>query len=691
MKKITKNALFALLLMSAPLLFQSCSTDPDPTPPGQATVTADAGVPATVDVGILVTLDGSSSSSSDGSALTYSWEFNSIPGTSTATLNGANTASPTFTPDIEGVYLLQLTVTNDDAITDTDEVSITAEPADFVIIETDITTPTTLINLTDGVDYLVKGFLGVKAALTIEPGVKIHFDTDAGFKIDENGSFNAVGTASDSIIFTGSTEVAGFWRGLLFTDSDNNINELTFCRVSYAGSNDLSSEVGKANIGIGYFLNPSRVKIKNSLIRNADGLGISMDYRADGRFPEFADNSIKNNSGIAMRINVITAGDLDANTSYSNNGTDAVELLEKSSAATLTEDATWVALSNNVPYQIEANVHVEANLEIGAGAILEFGSDKYMRMDENGSLLAAGTVSQVITFTGKTKTKGFWRGLFFEDSNNVINELTNVVFEYGGSSNLTSQLGKTNLGIGYFLNPSKLKMTNVVSKESGGTGFAVDYRSNAEITTFSNNKFSNNTGYGLQITPYQLQYLDEATIYSESNGSDNILVSYAGSNAVLDNNATWVAPTDGSKYIIDGNIIYKGNLTINAGVSFEFESNVGFTIEGSMSAVGTSGQHISFSAVTKSAGAWKGIKFDDSNNVLNKLHFVDVAYGGSSDNGVAKANLNVDQFSFFSIVDIQNSSFTNSAGYGIAISNNSSITETNNSFSANALANIFQE
>ena len=691
MKNLTKLAFLAFLWICISIMIQSCSTD-DPTPPDSTvTVTADAGIDQTVDSGSIITLDGSSSFASDGGPLTFIWIVTTQPSGSTATLTGSTTDAPTFTPDLAGEYVFSLTVANADGVSDTDEISVTAEPVDLVIIETNITTPTTLENLTDGVDYLVKGFLSVEAALTIEPGVVIHFDSNAGFSIDESGSFNAIGTVSDSIIFTGATEVAGFWKGLLFTDSDNIINELTFCRVSYAGSNDLSSEVGKANIGVGYFLNPSRVKIKNSLIRNADGLGISMDYRADGRFPEFSDNAIKNNSGIAMRINVITAGDLDANTSFNNNGTDAVELLEKSSAAVISEDATWVALNNNVPYQIEANIHVEADLEIDAGAVLEFGSDKYMRVDENGSLLALGTVEQVIMFSGKTKTKGFWRGLYFEDSNNVINELANVVFEYGGSSDLTNQLEKTNFGIGYFLNPSKLKMTNVVSRESGGTGFAVDYRSNGELTTFSNNKFSNNTGYGLQITPFQLQYLDEATIYSESNGSDNILVSYAGSNAELDNDATWVAPTDGSKYIMDGNVIYNGNLTINPGVSFEFEANRGFNIEGSMSAIGTSEQHISFSSVTKSAGAWKGIKFDDSNNVINKLHFVDVSYGGSAANSVEKANLNVDQFSGFSTVDIQNSSFTNSAGYGIAISNNSSITQNNNSFSSNVSADIFQE
>ena len=64
----------------------------------------------------------------------------------------------------------------------------------------------------------------------------------------------------------------------------------------------------------------------------------------------------------------------------------------------------------------------------------------------------------------------------------MINELTYVTFEYGGSSNLTNELQKANFAIGYFLNPSKVKITNVISRESDGYGFAVDFRSNGELT-----------------------------------------------------------------------------------------------------------------------------------------------------------------------------------------------------------------
>ena len=86
------------------------------------------------------------------------------------------------------------------------------------------------------------------------------------------------------------------------------------------------------------------------------------------------------------------------------------------------------------------------------------------------------------------------------------------------------------------------------------------------------------------------------------------------------------------------------------------------------------------------------MRFVESNSVKNRLHFVDISYGGSDDFNLARANLNVDRFLNGSLVDIQNSSFTNSAGYGIAISFDSTITPANfattNTFSGTATGSI---
>jgi hypothetical protein len=71
---------------------------------------ANAGGAQTSFTGALVTLSGAASSDANGHALTYAWTLPTKPALSTVTLNNANTVSPTFTPDVAGTYIAQLTV-----------------------------------------------------------------------------------------------------------------------------------------------------------------------------------------------------------------------------------------------------------------------------------------------------------------------------------------------------------------------------------------------------------------------------------------------------------------------------------------------------------------------------------------------------------------------------------------------------
>jgi hypothetical protein len=92
---------------------------------------ANAGPDQTVTAGQLVTLDGTSSSDPNGDPLTYSWCLRGRPQGSSATLSGANTARPTFTPDVPGSYVLCLTVTDGQASSATDTVVVEARVAPF--------------------------------------------------------------------------------------------------------------------------------------------------------------------------------------------------------------------------------------------------------------------------------------------------------------------------------------------------------------------------------------------------------------------------------------------------------------------------------------------------------------------------------------------------------------------------------
>ncbi|MDG1121142.1 MAG: PKD domain-containing protein [Glaciecola sp.] len=81
---------------------------------------ANAGPDQSLLVGQLVSLSGASSTDADNDAITYLWSFVSIPVSSTVTLDNAAIVNPQFTPDVEGSYVLNLTVNDgqDDSVVD---------------------------------------------------------------------------------------------------------------------------------------------------------------------------------------------------------------------------------------------------------------------------------------------------------------------------------------------------------------------------------------------------------------------------------------------------------------------------------------------------------------------------------------------------------------------------------------------
>lgn len=93
---------------------------------GNTAPVANAGVDQSVATGATSTLDGRMSSDADGDALTYTWSLSSSPGGSSALILGPSTSQPSFTPDVDGTYLISLVVNDGTENSDADTVAITA-------------------------------------------------------------------------------------------------------------------------------------------------------------------------------------------------------------------------------------------------------------------------------------------------------------------------------------------------------------------------------------------------------------------------------------------------------------------------------------------------------------------------------------------------------------------------------------
>jgi len=100
---------------------------------------ADAGPDRNAVTGIPVILNGSTTFDPDSNTLGYSWRFLSVPSASARTsadiVNPASPA-PSFTPDVDGNYELEFTVT-DGTLSDTDGVVITAAAVVITSLEDD--------------------------------------------------------------------------------------------------------------------------------------------------------------------------------------------------------------------------------------------------------------------------------------------------------------------------------------------------------------------------------------------------------------------------------------------------------------------------------------------------------------------------------------------------------------------------
>lgn len=89
---------------------------------------ADPGGPYTVERGKPITLDGTASSDADGDTLSYRWTITLLNGSSLRTetaLQGRDTATPTFTPDVVGNWNLTLTVYDGVSQSTTRSISVT--------------------------------------------------------------------------------------------------------------------------------------------------------------------------------------------------------------------------------------------------------------------------------------------------------------------------------------------------------------------------------------------------------------------------------------------------------------------------------------------------------------------------------------------------------------------------------------
>lgn len=379
-------------------------------------------------------------------------------------------------------------------------------------VSTNITSATTWAPGDPACEYAIEGSLEVSAALTIAPGTVVRFGPNAGLMVKETGSLNAVGTEASPITFTGRNSTPGSWKGLAFRSNDT-ANVLDHAIISFAGSEAEfccdyfhgpggSVEVQAAVVvGGGVLDSVSQVRIANTVVEKSGTFGLFTFNKA--RLPGFTRNIFRDNTKAPVSVSLSIVGSLDNTSRYSQgNGDNTVHVID---APDSDSTATQTLHKLDVPYGMstgfaDTTLEYGGALTIEAGVRLEFEADSGLVIASAGSLVANGTATDRIVFTGRTASPGYWKGISIR-SRTSTNTLAYADVMQGGSSAFccdyfTGPGGgtevKANVSVGGAVSSGSalLKISNSRLAQSGRWGLFIFKNSAA---TQSANTFSDNT------------------------------------------------------------------------------------------------------------------------------------------------------------------------------------------------------
>ncbi|HLK12812.1 MAG TPA: Ig-like domain-containing protein [Candidatus Binatia bacterium] len=288
---------------------------------------------------------------------------------------------------------------------------------------------------------------------------------------------------------------------------------------------------------------------------------------------------------------------------------------------------TWSPAGN--PYVVCATgavVPTGSTLTVQPGVVVQFAQGVGDTLAVQGTLLAAGTSDQPITFTGATASAGSWGGLSISASGTpAAATLKYVTIEYGGVNG--------SFGAVLSVDRGTLTLANAVVRNGAGSGIYATTNASLDVeaTAFVGNGLD---ALRLVEPPGDLPL---SGLTASGNGLDAVHV--IGVNTTVHGQRRWMAP--GIPYTVDTPVVNTSGdtLTIDPGSELDFHANTGFAIGGALHALGTAGAPILFTGQTSAPGAWNGIlAVGGGGTAVVQLEYVTVENGGGD---IAGANIEV--------------------------------------------------
>jgi hypothetical protein len=509
--------------------------------------------------------------------------------------------------------------------------------------------------------HVIWDTLKIEAPVSVSAGTVLKFKANAGLKIEQNGSLDAVGTADQPVTFTATDETPGYWYGIYY-DSRSSHNRLIHAKVLYAGGTTVGSRTGTTLRRAGGDNNPpsravyvkkgALLSVKHSRIAFSKGYGLE----SLGSLGTFSDNQLDHNR-VPMRIRLDNAGRLAASNKFADNDKQRLELIGNQ---TLTRDSTWHDMG--IPYYLRFFVTVSANLKLDPGVTLLM-EHANMVIEENGSLNAVGTADKPIVIRGAAQKPGYWGGLDLS-SDSPKNVFKYVTVADGGRDNSSHDAANIRVG-----NHASLSVEHSRIEDSAGYGAYIQ----GDLVDFSNNVVKGNK------IPLRVAMNSIGSLAASNKIADNQKqwIETMGTGDYLSRDATW--RNLGAPYKLRYLKSVKANLKLMPGVVLLMGGGAGLDVEsgGSLLAVGTADNPIVIRGVEEKAGYWRGLRIS-SHSKKNRLAYVKVADAGGG-SGPAISNIEVAGW-----LDLKHCRIENSAGAGVVVhahmSNPARLTASDNQF-----------
>lgn len=287
-------------------------------------------------------------------------------------------------------------------------------------------------------------------------------------------------------------------------------------------------------------------------------------------------------------------------------------------------------LKNNpnapVDYVVTCHLSIADNVTIEPGVVIAFEVDTGLWVTDKGSLKAAGTSKEIITFTGVNKERGSWGGIFFS-SNNPKNEMIHTVLEYAGGkavSKATNEKGAIVIGPG-----ASLKFENNLIQHCKNWGLSLYYTANDATTTIENNTFKENE------KPLQVS-LNFIGLIKGNNKFINNTSNKAEISCQFSISKTQTLHKLTVPYLVRGSFNFEigseGNLVIEPGTQIEMATDKMIVVRGSLKIVGTSSERIIIRGETEAPGSWGNIVYYSA-SPNNQVKYVDIKHAGAKPNG----------------------------------------------------------